>query len=163
MKPLLVGQAPSKNYGHERAFDGPSGRRLEKVMGIPEGALFEYFDTTNLLTRWPGKWQPGKSHREKGDAFRIGQAKRRASMIKKLAFRDVVIAGSKTWAAFGFCGVLDQVYETGTWYWRIPHPSAVNQAWNDPDIARRVRKLLWGLVQSRRERDALSKVLGRSV
>jgi uracil-DNA glycosylase len=64
MKPLLVGQAPSKrtNSHGGRAFTGLSGRRLARLIGVE--VIQDAFDCIDLVRRWPGR------KGERGDVFK---------------------------------------------------------------------------------------------
>lgn len=144
-KILLVGQAPSRSAGKERAFDGPSGRRLAKLAGIAFEELFERFDTVNLLARWPGKHGGRYQYREKGDRFPIARAKRAAKKIKSgwWTYSTVILCGSRVAKAFGIDGpamswhdavkMVETKHEIMFHHVRVlllPHPSGCNIFYN---------------------------------
>jgi uracil-DNA glycosylase len=151
-RPLVVGQAPSRTAGRERAFDGASGRRLAKIAGIDFSEFFEVFETVNLLRRWPGKHGGRYPYREKGDRFPLGAAKRAARRIARDLERRprpaVVICGSKVAEAFGLAArFFDWQQVGGTPALVIPHPSGCNLLWNVKENRDAGRIELGGIVR----------------
>jgi len=149
-KILLVGQAPSRSAGKERAFDGPSGRRLAKLAGIEFEELFERLDTVNLLARWPGKHGGKYAWREKGDRFPIARAKRAAKRISRMfgRYRVVVLCGRRVARAFAFPKYVRGIElraplrTNDAWVLTIPHPSGCNLLYNDRGVRTTVREFL---------------------
>jgi uracil-DNA glycosylase len=133
-KILLVGQAPSRSAGKLRAFDGESGRRLAKHLGIAWERFYDYFETVNLIRRWPGKWGGALPYRAKGDRFPPRTAKRRAKKIEKdfVEFSAVVFCGRKVAAASGHRREFLKPFLTATGQVAVvlPHPSGCNIWWN---------------------------------
>lgn len=130
MKIVIVGQAPGPRSG-DRAFDGRSGDRLARYMGLSDRRdLLEHFELLNLLRRYPG---PAG---DKGDAFPAGRARRAARRLSgRLRARTVLLAGKRVGAAFGVGAEYLEwgTHEQGFAFVVIPHPSGVNRWWNDPD------------------------------
>jgi hypothetical protein len=155
-KVLLVGQAPSRSSGRATAFDGSSGKRLAKILGIPWGSFYDYFDTANLFKRWPGKHGGKYAYRDKGDRFPLGSARRSAKRLEKTfpSYPVVTFAGSRTARAFGY-----QV-PFFTWFDRrdggvgmvIPHPSGTNLLYHEPRTRLRTKSQVWGAIALARAR-----------
>ena len=143
MKPILIGQAPSARSRSRVAFDGPSGYRLARILGTP--SILPWFETANLLGRFPGK-----GARRKGDAFPMGRARAAARrLMPTLAGRLVVLAGSRVAAAFGLrCGLFESARPA--WAARvlvIPHPSGASRRLNEPEARDRLREVLAPLLR----------------
>ena len=141
MKPLVVGQAPSKTAGHRRAFDGDSGRRFAKLLGISLEQFLSECDTVNLLRSWPGKHGGAYAYRDKGDRFPIAAAKRGAVRVMREldAVRNpiLVLCGRRVARAFGVhgdflqWGVMPSRGHGAVMFLTIPHPSGCNVWWHD--------------------------------
>ena len=127
MKPILVGQAPSRSHGHAKAFDGPSGDRLAHCIGGDREALFRLFDTVNLLQTWPGKYGGAYAYREKGDRFSIRRARAAARKLRRsLENRVIVACGARVGHVLGCDGFWAWVLDDHSARIAIPHPSACN-------------------------------------
>ena len=152
-KVLLIGQAPSRSGGRDRAFDGDSGKRLARYLQMDGGLaeLFEHFDTVNLLSRWPGKHAGRYAYRDKGDRFPIAPAMRRAGALERVfsMYPVVVFAGRKVARAFRYD------FPFLNWFDRrdgglglvIPHPSGCNLLYNDGVTQHAMRKCLRGAMK----------------
>lgn len=149
---IIVGQAPGRNYGADRPLEGPSGRRLERLAGLPEGGLDARFALANLLPRWPGGCG-------KGDLFPRREAREAAQEARAhlREFARVVLLGRNVAAAFGLADLpylqwaaLDDGRRRG---WPrvavVPHPSGVNHFWNDPANVARAERFLRALARRR--------------
>lgn len=148
-KTLLVGEAPPQSRMRDTPdsppFSGASGRRLSDLLGVD---VTKVFDTRNVFSIWPG---PGGN----GSKFPMGPAKRAAGdFVRKLdpqAMR-VILVGSRVAKAFQVYYLPLLKWRTVQFNWskgsrilvvsRIPHPSGVNQDWNDPVTVERVRIFL---------------------
>lgn len=136
----VIGQGPSIS-GRFAMFPFPkqsAGWHLHQMMGIN---MDEYLaiDRRNLIDRWLGS-------KGKGDVFPIHEARANAKrMTPTLCARNVLFLGRGVASAFGKSGritagkrhlpemlewCVDQ--ENNYEYAIFPHPSRVNQWWNDP-------------------------------
>lgn len=96
MKIIIVGQAPGPRTG-TRAFDGLSGDRLARYMGLPgREDLQSRFELLNVLRSYPGAAGP------KGGRFPIGRARSAAGrLLGDLRGRRVLLAGKNVAGASG--------------------------------------------------------------
>ena len=124
----LVGQAPSRTSDPARPFDGPTGRRLADLLGLPARALGHVFELANVLGAWPG------AARDKGDRFPAREARAAAEelLARVPPGARVVAVGSGVAAAIGL--------DTSPLAWTacrgreaalLPHPSGMNLWWNE--------------------------------
>lgn len=137
MRILVIGQAPSRTSG-SRAFDGLSGDRLARHMGLCDReSLLNTLTCVNLLATYPGT---GKG---KGDAFPTHKARRSAcDLLHSLANENDVRLLFAGHAVATACGVRRPYLE---WVMHpighecavIPHPSGINRWWNDEENRRR--------------------------
>lgn len=125
-RPLLVGQAPSRDTDGGLPFSGRSGRRLAALAGFPHADLGARFELANVLDRWPGK-------AARGDRFPAREARAAAARLP-LAGRRVVFVGAGVAAAFGARPPAPLAWfdHAGARCALLPHPSGVNRWWNDP-------------------------------
>jgi len=128
VKTILIGEAQPR-VG-TRPWEGRSGRRLEKLIGLPAGTLHRFFDLRNALKAWPGHTG------QRGDAFPERRAAKGllkivhgmeegASAIvcsRRLALSIGLEAAPCTWVRT----------DAETYLGVLPHPSGVNRWWNDP-------------------------------
>lgn len=139
--PMILGEAPSKSGDryYLAPLSGEVGKRLCTWAGITPlekgseygkyyWALREHFELRNLLERYPGP-------RGKGAAFPAAAARRaRLALEPELRGRIVVLLGRRLAHLFDMPGVFFQ--------WRapaggvagmvvIPHPSGLNQVYDD--------------------------------
>lgn len=129
MRPLLIGQAPSRGSDPALPLSGRSGGRLAALCGVDASDLRRRFDLLNLLDRWPGK--DGKR-----DAFPVDAARRRAIdllLSGRMFGRRVVMLGGAVALTFGI-----RRYDYLRWSANetltlavAPHPSGVSRWWND--------------------------------
>ncbi len=130
MKPLLVGQAPSRTSDPARPWSGGAGKSLADLAGMAHAEFLRLVEPVNLLRRWPGT-------AGKGDRFPMRSARARAKGIE-LRGRVALLAGRKVAAAFGLPRA-DRAEGMGWYPLRggfvtvIPHPSGVNLWYNDAD------------------------------
>lgn len=150
MKPLVIGQAPSRGRDGEPPLSGRSGARLANLAGISLEEFLGQTDRVNLIERWPGR--SGK----KGDRFPAAEARARFHVILPMCSgHRVVLLGSHVAEAFRFYGrpfcwarSLTPVY--ADWAF-CPHPSGVNLWWNDPDNVRAASEFWRNLLQTRQD------------
>lgn len=141
---LIVGQAPGPTPStSRRALDGRCGRRLERLMGIPEGALPRVARTVNLLPEWPGRSPSGK-----GDRFPVAEA---SQVAATLMLRGVVLfAGRGVAAAFGVRAPFFRWLRLGSARVAVvPHPSGISRWWNDPRNQDTAARFFRALVRGR--------------
>lgn len=145
MRPLIVGQAPSRASDPAEALSGKSGRRLAALCGIPFEAFLAGFERSNLLADWPGEAQG------KGDRFvGLPVARALAERYRRASYRRrVVVLGFKTAAAFGLTGpALAFFPHWEGWFAFCPHPSGVSTWWNVRANEERARKFWTALARS---------------
>ena len=126
-KPLIVGQAPSKDTDGRPPFSGRSGKRLAELLGVPHECLGELFDLANLVPTFPGK-------QGKGDAFPMDVARANAARLNPWGRPFVLLVGKQVAQACGFkhASYFDLLFMNNVSTFIVPHPSGVNRWWNDP-------------------------------
>lgn len=134
-RPLLVGE--QNPYGDAPGYalypdpPGCSGWRLCRlVLCLDDDAYLSRFDRVNLLGR--GAWS----------AYR---ARERAREIEASYAGPIVLLGSRVSAAFGDPVALWSMSWAGgsrPRFARIPHPSGLARAWNEPGAYLRAREML---------------------
>lgn len=133
IRPLIIGQAPSREHGEDEALSGRSGARLAELCGLTLVEFLEVFDRANLVETFPGK-------AGKGDRFPSpGEARSLAGRFKRVVGgRRVVVLGFSTAAAFGLTHpAMIFAPHWGAEFAFSPHPSGVSRWWNDPENLRR--------------------------
>jgi uracil-DNA glycosylase len=133
MKVLFVGEAPSADgHGTVEPFSGRSGKRLATLCGMEHLEWLRSCARVNLLPCQPEGGWPAKEARAAAERLDLGEAK------------VVICCGKRVALAFRFCGWSLQPYEWvgGRTIALIPHPSGRCRAWNDPEVAARVREFL---------------------
>ena len=145
MKPLIVGQAPSR-IGTGEPFTGPSGRRLCELMNLPNlEELKQYFDLDNIIDK------PVDKRDRKGDTFPRQLARRSATKLltreDELGRELIIGCGIHVCRAFGI-GVREffKLYDIGESgrlrLLSFPHPSGISRFWNDRNNVERARTWL---------------------
>ena len=137
----IVGQAPSRQ-GDGRAFSGPSGDRLVKLLGVESYLdLYRIAHLENLLTEVQRKLPDGR-----GDHFDLIEARANAKMsLQVMLFLNrntqVIACGHKVYKAYTgrkgeyFKGVrvktsvYNPVHTVDIWC--FPHPSGASPFWNE--------------------------------
>lgn len=147
MRPLLIGEAPSRTSDPLRPFSGTTGGRIVALAGQP---LEQSWQLANLLPAWPGR--AGKGTRWDRAAAR------RAALALDVEGRRVVFVGRRVAAAFGhqhapFLEWLDDP-ERGCRFAVLPHPSGIVRWWNEPANADAARSFLRGAIEATCERPA---------
>jgi len=145
VKPLIVGQAPSRN--NPAPFSGGmTGRRIAHLLDVRYDALPALVRWENLLDEWPGK-------SGKGDRFDIDAARAAATALVEReahrAMRDkteprLLLLGRAVTKSFGIFEA-----EPFTFYTAgplriamLPHPSGINHFWNSPENVERAARFL---------------------
>lgn len=148
MRPLIVGEAPSKNEPHCPAIEGRIGARLAACCGMTLTTFLAYFARINVL-------EVRQDTREKGFAFDAKQAKRNAELIIEREFhkgRTILLLGLRVAIAFG----ADPAYFGSQQGWNgatvyvVPHPSGINRWWNKLDNELQMIKFMHQIVERTR-------------
>lgn len=129
-KPLIIGEAPSKNETTEHPIEGRVGKRLATCCGMTLQDFLKHFDRVNLL-------HVRQDTKEKGFEFDAKAGKAAADELRKSFQPDQVVLflGGRVSEAFGVHGpYFEQRVVNGinTRAFIVPHPSGVNRWWNDP-------------------------------
>lgn len=151
MKPLIIGEAPSKNEHPPSPIAGRIGRRLAKCAGMNFEAFLEHFDRVNLL-------EVRQDTAEHGFKFDMGQARHNAVQLipRMMAAPYVLLLGRRVSAAFWldaayftrirFPRMVNGGVEEGAVVYIVPHPSGFNHWWNDPEHVRQAEDFMRGMV-----------------
>jgi len=150
VKPLFIGEAPSKNEPLPRPLEGRVGRRLSEYAGI---AFEEFVDKTERINLLAVR----QDTREKGFEFDMEAARMRArDLLPHLyAYTTVVLLGKRVRDAFGvvkdwfephYLGNDMGLYE-GTTMYVVPHPSGINRWHNDPANRSKMQEFMRKVVQ----------------
>lgn len=133
MKPIIVGEQPSKTGDPSKPIEGRIGRRLAECCGLSFDEYLRTFDRVNLL---PKRIEYGPE-RGNGDAFNVRLAKGAArSLVGSWSSgRVFLILGKRAASAFGLVEV--EYFDacplgSGIKAFVVPHPSGINRWWNDP-------------------------------
>lgn len=146
MKPLIVGEAPSKNEVTARPIEGRVGKRLAAVCGMELAAFLAHFERVNLL-------HVRQDTKEKGFEFDLKAARVEAERLRDNFKEDqiVILLGGRVAEAFH---VHDHYFvETRVNFARlyiVPHPSGVNRWWNDPLNMRQAEVFMQSIVERTR-------------
>lgn len=134
MKPIIVGEAPSKNEHPPSPIEGRIGHRLAACTGISFAEFLERFDRMNLL-------EVRQDTKEKGFEFDAVAASKSAERLWSNFQRGqiVLLLGKRVAKAFAVKGeyfVKQNV--AGADVYVLPHPSGINRWWNDSRNGRRM-------------------------
>jgi hypothetical protein len=128
-KPLIVGEAPSKNEIVPTPIEGRVGRRLARCAGLSFDEFIDRFDRMNLLS-------VRQDTQEKGFVFDSRAAGIVARELRERLEpgRTVLLLGHRVADAFGIKGEYFATFAPPgeAVYYVLPHPSGVNHWWNDP-------------------------------
>lgn len=129
MKPLIIGEAPSKNEVTERPIEGRIGKRLAKLAGLTLPEFLEHFERVNLL-------RVRQDTAEHGFQFNAEEARKEAAillMVLDPKYTPILLLGHRVGAAFGCSRAYFMPQQVGRWMnvHVLPHPSGVNRWWND--------------------------------
>ena len=145
MKPLIVGEAPSKNEFPPTPLEGRVGRRLADCAGLTFGEYLTRFDRTNLL----GERQEVKG---KGFVFDMASARAAAWKLRSDIMRRpaTVLLGKRVCSAFNLIDeyFLEQRID-GAPVFVVPHPSGLSRWWNDVDNRMKMREFMRALAGKR--------------
>ncbi len=143
-KPLLIGEAPSKNEDTPQPLEGRVGSRLANLAGLRLDHYMELFERRNLL-------QVRQDTAAKGFEFDEKAAAIEAVTMRNLYFKDgrvIVLLGKRVAKAFGVKEVyfIQQQYH-GPDIRVMPHPSSVNRFWNDLANVKQAEEFMQGIVR----------------
>lgn len=135
---VLLGEAPGRGADPTRPLvGGRSGGRLQAAAGMTLRQYVEAFARVNLI-------DVEQVRDGKGSAFPMDLARERASVLADaFAGRRVLFVGRRVARAFGLRS--DYLVWNGNtrFEWAIiPHPSGINQWWNDPENVERAGRFL---------------------
>lgn len=129
MKPLLIGEAPSKNEHSQRPLEGRVGSRLAKLAGLTMEQYLVTFERMNLL-------QLRQDTAEHGFIFDMDAARQAADASLQhdvMPDRVVLLLGQRVMRAYGLrLGYFEERRLHGARAYVVPHPSSVSHWWNDP-------------------------------
>jgi len=147
MKPMIIGQAPSRTSDPGEPLSGNSGRRLADLCGIEFAVFLETFERKNLVDSYPGA-------AAKGDLVvdRVSARELAGRFRPMVTGRRVVILGLSTAAAFELThrAFLFAPHWNGQFAFS-PHPSGVNLWWNDAENEKRARAFFSELAREARQ------------
>ena len=138
MKPLIIGEGPSKYGDPSRPIGGRIGRRLAALSGVDSATFAQQFSKMNLLDTWPG--QSGKG--SKFDAARARESAQRSGRRLRRG-RIVILLGKRVAEAFGIEPVyFDRQSLRDADAFVVPHPSGVNRWYNVSSNRRKMRAFM---------------------
>lgn len=143
MKPLIVGEAPSKNEVVEQPLQGRVGRRMAALSGLTYEQYIDFFDRVNLL-------HVRQDTKEKGFEFDFESAQIEARQLVRGFKRGqiVLLLGGRVTEAFGVHHeYFNEVKLNGARCYIVPHPSGVNRWWNDQDNVKKATAFMRGIVE----------------
>jgi hypothetical protein len=144
MKPLIIGEAPSKNGKPERPIEGRIGQRLADHAGLSYADFLVHFDRVNLL-------HERQEVAGKGFVFdRAAAINAAQALVKQLtAGRLVLLLGRRVAGAFGCTKDYFDAHhlENGAILYVVPHPSGINRWWNDPWNSKTMRAFMHQIVK----------------
>lgn len=158
MKPLIIGEAPSKNEDVPQPIAGRVGRRLAECAGLTMEEFLAHFDRVNLL-------KDRQDTDDHGFTFDHARASLEAYKLREKFTRDqiVLLLGWRVARAFsvpkrwhgrnGLAVSLEYFvqYNIGDTEARIvPHPSGVNRWWNDPANYKQACEFMQNIVRRTR-------------
>ncbi len=145
-KPLIVGEAPSKNEVTERPIEGRIGRRLARCCGLTLEEFIERFDRVNLL-------HVRQDTKEKGFEFDryAGIAAARTLFNAFYPGQRVLLLGHRVRDSFGVVNkeYFEEFYLGSAKAYVLPHPSGVNRWWNDVENEKRMYDFMQWLCAQR--------------
>lgn len=150
MTPRLLAEAPGRGVRRPfRPLDGRGGTVLAGCARLTLPELLESFETVNLLGRWPGP-------RGKGSAWDRAAAQRAA---RRTPLRGVtIVLGRRVMDAYA--STTYPWLKGAEWgEWRVgprgqrvaalPHPSGINQLYNNPEVRALVGRVLREAMEAR--------------
>jgi len=151
MKPLILGEAPSKSGDKYYMFplSGAVGQRLCVLAGLPSESggspygryywpLAKRYELRNLLERYPGV-------KGRGAAFPYADALEALRLIEpELQGRTTVLLGRRLARLLGAPDEFFAWRQTtpSTWLTAIPHPSGLNRLYDSPEVRESASRVL---------------------
>lgn len=127
MRPLVIGQGPSRTTVGLPALSGQSGRRLATLATIPHSTFLALAETTNIFNERSDQWSAALAIVE---AAKIDVTGRRVLCLG----RQVARAFGAPRSLLYYGKFMAKAGETRTESaWLFPHPSSVSRYWNDPE------------------------------
>lgn len=128
MKPIIVGQAPSRSSDPSEPLSGRSGERLAFLCNCTHGEFLAAFERRNLLDAFPGKDGKGDGFVSPGEARLLA-----IPLISQFIDRRIILLGNMVATAFGVEYPHYAFFRhLGASYTVTPHPSGINRHWNEP-------------------------------
>lgn len=135
----------AENYCRRVAITGKVGEKLASLAGLHRLDFYVRVGRENLNSRWNGK-------AGKGDVFDRVEGCRKAEELRPKYLRFVLL-GAEVQRCFGFLpGITaDPIRIAEKWddsahikrlFLLFPHPSGINQWWNEPFNVHRAQKIL---------------------
>ena len=148
MKPLIVGEAPSKNQDPERPIEGRIGMRLAACCGLPYDQFLDHFERVNLLHVRQDTAAKGFEF----DAVAGALAAKRIWCLDTSPDRIILLLGKRVATAFGAHDRWFELQRLGSLgeFYVLPHPSGVNRWWNDPANEERAVRFMHEVVERTR-------------
>jgi uracil-DNA glycosylase len=149
MKPLLIGEAPSKNEVTEQPLEGRVGKRLAKLCGLTLPEYLNHFERVNLL-------HVRQDSKEKGFEFDMVAAIHATTDICKLLTdpdRIILMLGARVAYAFGVKNMYFAQQKIPWIYGKVhvlPHPSGINRWFNHPLNYRQMEEFMRSIVERTR-------------
>lgn len=147
MKPLIIGEAPSKNEITASPLEGRIGKRLAVYAGLPFPTFLTHFDRVNLL-------DVRQDTDEEGFTFDLPVARINAELLR-LNFKPgqiVLLLGGRVAEAFKIHGPYFEKHTIDeAEVYIVPHMSGVNrwhnEAENKAEMTRFMREIVeWTLL-----------------
>jgi hypothetical protein len=148
MKPLLIGQAPSRKGDPAKPLSrDPLASRLAHLCGLTKEEYLDAFERVNILDAWPGKCG-------KGDAFPLAETRRNAALITAdIRNERVVLLGKSVARSFGIKANVLKWFRFGAGRAIVlPHPSGVNRWYNDENNVIAARRIMRRLCKTKQRR-----------
>lgn len=143
MKPLIVGEAPSKNEDPPTPISGRIGKRLAACAGLTLEEFLERFERVNLL-------QVRQDTKEKGFEFDLPAAIESGRLLVERIEpgRTVILLGKRVADAVGCAKDYFEPHRlrNGATLYVVPHPSGVNRWYNEPTNALRMARFMRNVV-----------------
>lgn len=144
MRPLIIGEAPSKNEFPPTPIEGRIGRRLASYAGLSFEEFLTRFDRVNLLS-------VRQDTAEKGFTFdRVAALESWRIIARRIKpGQTVLLLGKRVADAVG---CVNDYFEPcrlvgGITLYVVPHPSGVSRWWNDEKNKERMRGFMTELVK----------------
>jgi len=143
MKPLLIGEAPSKNEVTEHPIEGRVGKRMAAYCGLPLTDFLAHFERVNLL-------HLRQDTAEKGFEFDLPAARVEAERIARTFKKDqvVLLLGGRVAEAFRIHDEYFAKHEVNeAEVYIVPHPSGVNRWHNEAENKAKMAAFMRAIVE----------------